>query len=464
MTITLIEVEDARQTAEPLVEENTEQVPAPDPEAIPWIREIRFAVSRFGHLAKSFLVTDTKDGLRNEIFIALYEAAKTRPHLLASRYLKKGPLDSYAIQIAKNRIKDLGTPKRGGMEWVLNETEGQQERREIKVEEIPFYDATVLLGGKPSKLINYQESGSETGDAEFTSHDTIPEGEDNLADDSLPDVGESLDAVASLAKLTSVYRQLKLEMQQTLLLAKIYLHPKHEQPALLAKFGITQRLGLTPGGWDKRWARTKLEIRRLAEQKSNLKFSKTRLEWFDAYRRITARDTLSKFRGADLLLKLDELSWKLGNVLIPEKHESCACYRCRLIEQADTIKSCNFVDDPFAGRAMTVYIGSLGTLPTNYATMKTKFVRRKDSRTRIDSHSQSSTDAFLERTYKLGDISPRDEGPRSPKRKRTENPAIKPDSPVETPYRSPWVDAKAVIQGRFKETALGRAIVYEALA
>ena len=79
---------------------------ATDPNAIPWIREIRYAVSRFGHLAKSFLATYGR-GLRNEILIALLEAAKTRPHLRATSYQKKGKLDSYAIQIAKNLLKDL---------------------------------------------------------------------------------------------------------------------------------------------------------------------------------------------------------------------------------------------------------------------------------------------------------------------------------------------------------------------
>ena len=100
-----LEVDNARQTATPSQNVWT-PAEAPDPNAIPWIREIRYAVSRFGHLAKSFLATYGR-GLRNEILIALLEAAKTRPHLRATSYQKKGKLDSYAIQIAKNLLKDL---------------------------------------------------------------------------------------------------------------------------------------------------------------------------------------------------------------------------------------------------------------------------------------------------------------------------------------------------------------------
>jgi hypothetical protein len=456
MTVNLISEKISEQVVKP-------PIGAPDLNAIPWIREIRYAVSKFGHLAKSFLATYGRDGLRNEILVALLEAAKTRPHLQDSAYRNDRKLDSYAIQIAKNLLKDLGEPKYGS-EWVLNEAEGQQEKRKRQVQEIPFYDATILLSGKPTKLINYQESGSETGDAAFTSHNTIPEGEDNLADDSLPDLDDAIDSASGIARLAHIYRQLKPAYQSALILAKIYRHPKRERPALLTKFSLEPRLGLSAKGWDKRWERTKTEIRRLTaphavravEQwlekfiggqtgPSNFQFSNFRLNWFEAYRANVAKDTLRKFGGA-----WPELKSLLEN--------GAALSDAELIAAADQIKGRHAKTDFYVGRAMTIYWASQAT---NYATMKTKAVKRKDGRVVVGVYARSFVDLFLEREYKLTEFrqagyEPPCQAPQNTKKRSRKS---CPKKLAESPHRSPWVGSSArtrtFLEGALVLTGLG---------
>jgi len=423
---------------------------APDPNATPWIREIRYAVSKFGHLAKSFLATEGRDGLRNEILVALLEVAKTRPHLQASRYRTEGKLDPYAVEIAKNLLKDLAEPKHGS-EWVLNEAEGQQEKRKRQVQEIPFYDATILLSGKPTKLINYQESGSETGDAAFTSHNTIPEGEDNLADDSLPDLDDAIDSASGIARLAHIYRQLKPAYQSALILAKIYRHPKRERPALLTKFSLEPWLGLSAKGWDKRWARTKIEIRRLTAPYAvravtggrispcNFKFSTFSLDWFEAYQANVAKDTLRKFGDA-----WPELKSLLEN--------GAALSDAELIAAADQIKGRHAKTDFYVGRAMTIYWASQAT---NYATMKTKAVKRKDVRAVVSVYARSFVDLFLEREYKLTEFRQAGYEPPCQVPQNTKKPGRKsrPKKLAESPYRSPWVGSSPSTRP-FHEVAL----------
>ena len=126
---------------------------------VPWIREINFAISRFGHLASEFLRKYGKKSLRAELLISLLEAEKREEyaaHLAESKLRTEGAQDSLAIQIAKNRIRDLRNEGRFNL-WVLNEETGEQELTSQPFEETPLYEATVLRDGKPQQLVKWQK-------------------------------------------------------------------------------------------------------------------------------------------------------------------------------------------------------------------------------------------------------------------------------------------------------------------
>jgi hypothetical protein len=97
-----------------------------DHEQMGWIREINFAVSHYGNLVfDTFIRQHGKSSLRSELWIAIAEAehkeAEEDPDasiLRRSKYCKAGPLDSYAVEIAKNHIRDLRNAGRTN-EWTV---------------------------------------------------------------------------------------------------------------------------------------------------------------------------------------------------------------------------------------------------------------------------------------------------------------------------------------------------------
>lgn len=323
--------------------------------SVPWIREINYAVSRFGHLAEEFLDEHGKDGLRAELLIKLLEVEKQEQYhsLGLSKFNADGSLDPLAIEIAKNRIHDIRNESRLSA-WVLNPETGDQELATEPIEEVPLYDGAILKDGKRQQLVKYEKLGSETGSADYSNHNTIPEGEDNLEDTTLPDVAEEMDRAIARAELGRIYRQLKPAMRQALLLSRIHKHPKAEQPALLERFCLQSKLGLSDSGWDKRWSRTRNEIVRLRAQNSLTRaegfryFSDYKLAWFEEYRAIIMRDLLSKFAGGAELLALERESAAHGEL----KESVARTFEQEIVQKADEIKARHCASDPFEGRAI----------------------------------------------------------------------------------------------------------------
>lgn len=294
---------------------------------VPWIREINYAVSQFGHLAGKFITEHGKDALRAELLLKLLEAEKREQYqsLARSKFNVEGSLDPLAVEIAKNRIHDIRNESRLNA-WVLNPETGDQELATEPISEVPLYD-----------------------DA-----NTIPEGEDNLEDTTLPDVAEELDCSRAHAELGRIYRQLKPAMRRALILSRIHKHPEAERPSLMERFGLQPKLGLSASGWDKRWSRTRKEIQRLRGQRSLVRtggfgyFSDYCLTWFEEYRAIMTRGLLSRFAGGAELLALERVSASHGEL----KENTARTFEQVLVRQADKIKARYFRPDPFEGRAI----------------------------------------------------------------------------------------------------------------